>query len=503
MAPWAKTASEQTGIDANVILAQWGIETGWGTSYQWTQHYNPAGIGITSDSVQGQNYGSIGAGVAAYVNFVNNNSRYQAVKSAQGAQAQAVAMGQSGWAASGYNNGGGPGSSLLATMGNLGVNADTGQAMPANALPGVGSASSAGAASNASGATAQAANPSAAAYVPQSSTNIGGTTYTGTQGNVSALSTLESTLSQYGFSGTDLTTLTNWAWQELTTNTDPSQIVLDLQTPGSAAYPIFEKQFPGYTAANQELIKAGLPAVSVSQYQQYETNAFAAAQAAGLPPGMLNKNNIGTLIGANVSSAELTSRMNDAVALAYQSTPEQRSMFNQYFGVQDSIPSVASAPGHWGQTNPTGGHGPLTNGQIAALTLDPKVAEPLIHQQITAAQIGGTTDTVGLGALSKAEAVKLAQAGIPGGVSMASFANLAPLEQALPGGSAGHAAQQVVGTDTLVEGNLLGTAADVRAQQIAQESRKAPFSGGGGFIANQSGVVGTGSGKQQGGATTQ
>jgi cell wall-associated NlpC family hydrolase len=120
MAPWAQYASQQTGLDANLILSQWGNETGWGTSHQWTANFNPAGIGITSDAVQGQSFGSIQGGVQAYINFLNGNSRYGAVKAAKGAQAQAIALGNSGWAAGKYDDGGGPGSSLLGNMAAIG-----------------------------------------------------------------------------------------------------------------------------------------------------------------------------------------------------------------------------------------------------------------------------------------------------------------------------------------------------------------------------------------------
>lgn len=118
MAPYAVAASKATGINANVILAQWGNETGWGTSHAFKTNFNPAGIGITGSGVAGKNYGSIAGGVQAYIDFVNNNSRYQKVKAAgvNNPQAQAIAFGNSGWAAGKYDNGSGPGSSLIADM---------------------------------------------------------------------------------------------------------------------------------------------------------------------------------------------------------------------------------------------------------------------------------------------------------------------------------------------------------------------------------------------------
>jgi hypothetical protein len=245
-------------------------------------------------------------------------------------------------------------------------------------------------------------------------------------------------------------------------------------------YPIFEKQFPGFVSANQELTKAGLPAVSVSQYQQYETTAFAAARAAGLPDGFLNKDNIGTLIGGNVSTTELSARFTDAVNLAYNSTPAQQAQFNQYFGTGYNLD-------HGGPTN-----GAVTTGQIAALLLNPNTAEPLIHQQITAAQIGGAGVTAGVGAISAPEALKLAQAGVSGQVSFSQIAPLAPLETALPG-QVTNAGQNTLTPDQLVGAQLLPDATTTRQLEVAQESRKAPFTGGGGVVSTSGGAVGAGS----------
>ena len=497
MAPWAKYASAQTGLDANLIMAQWGNETSWGTSYQWTTNYNPAGLGITGPEVQGQGFGSINGGVNAYIHWITDggaNNRYYKVIHAGDATAQAVALGNSGWAAGQYNAGSGPGSSLLQIMSGLGTSVNNAEAMTAA----TGATSSTATAATGATATTGGASTTAAAQTtnvtipgsPDAGFNPMPTTMSTTTTNADALKTMQTDLQAYGFSPADAAAVTQAAWTEITNNTDPSQIVIDIQTPGSQFYPIFEKYFPGFVGANQSLQTQGLPAVSVADYQTYTKNAEQLAQAAGLPGGLINKDTIGTLIGGNVSYAELGKRVDDATSLAINSTDEQRSMFNQYFGLMDQY-VTADNPFGTG-ANGFNAHGPLTTGQIAALVLDPKASEPLIHQQITAAQLGGTGVTAGVGAISKDEAVKLAQSGVSGTQSFSQFAPLAPLEQSLVGQTT-NAAQNTLTPDQLVEGNLLGTAGDVRAQQVAQESRKAPFSGGGGDVAAASGVVGAGS----------
>lgn len=468
MAPYALTAQQQTGINANLILAQWANETGDGTSPAFTKDFNPAGIGITGSGVTGKNYGSIQGGVEAYINFINDNPRYQAVKAAgeNNPDAQAIALGNSGWAAGGYNDGSGPGSDLIKGMSNY-------------TIPGTVAAAAVSGATASSGGAAANPGTTSNSTLATSSTSIGGVSYTGTQQQTSALSTIEANLGQYGFTPSQVSQLTNWAWGEVTNNVDPTQIAIDLQ-----AQPAFTEAFPGFAGANAELQKSGLPAVSVQQYQQYQTQAQAMAQAAGLPSGFINSGNIGTLVGGNVSTAELSSRINNSLALAYQSTPEQQAQFNTYFGSQ------------YGDS----GQGGLTPGQIASIALDPSVAEPLIAQQIQTAQIGGAAVTSGVGAITKSTATQLAQAGVTTAQATSAFQNLAPyssLETARPGEGA-EAKQGVVSSDQLATGQLLGNPAAQRQLQTAVEVAKAPFAGGGGFVGNSKGDVGAGSASSSG-----
>lgn len=383
----------------------------------------------------------------------------------------------------GYSGGPQPGSEVANKIASLGLGGGGSGITPQLAqavAQGGGPYLAAMAAQGGGGAAAPATSPS-------SSTDIGGVSYTGTQQQTSALSTIEANLQTFGFTPDEVKQLTNWAWGEITNNVDPSQIAIDLQS-----QPAFLSQFPGFASSNAELNAQGLPAVSVQQYQQYETQAQAMAQAAGLPSGFINKDNIGTLIGGNVSTQELTSRINNAMTLAYQSTPEQQEMFNQYFGTQyGNNPWTPSPPGGYGP-NPQSpsGHGPLTVGQIAALALDPNVAEPLIAQQIQAAQIGGASVTSGVGALNVHTATQLAQAGITEAQATNAFQNLAPLsslETARPG-MGGEAAQGVVSADQLAVGNLLGNPAAQRQEQTAVEVAKAPFSGGGGYVSTSKGA---------------
>lgn len=475
-APYAETAAQATGLNAQLILAEWGNEVAYGTA--WSEKNNIGNIGVYSGGPN-PSYATIGEGVQAYINEIKSIPSIMAT-AGQSLAAQAEAIGNSPYASGHYLATGSnvPGSALIQDA-NVIASAGFGTAssVPPASLAVAGSASSSGAGGTA--ATAAAATPAA---TPTTNFNIPGYgTVAATGQQATALSTIEATLSAYGFNQSQVNTLTNWAWGEITQNVDPTQIAIDLQTPGTTGYQVFEQVYPGFVAANSSLNALGQPSLSVSQYQTYQTQAEQQAQAAGLPKGFVNSQNIGLFIGQGISSTELSNRINDAMALAYQSTPEQQQVFNQYFGTQDFN-------GYLGATQT--GSGPLTAGQIASIALDPITAEPLIKQQIQAAQIGGAAVTSGTGAITQATASELAQAGITTSQATNAFqqtAVYAPLEAARPG-MGGEAAQGVVSPDQLALGSLLGTPGAQRQLQTAEEVAKAPFSGGGGFIQNTKGT---------------
>ena len=466
----------------------------------WFDRNNPLNSSLNTGSSDGTgSYGSLSDAAQATAQMIqqsNMSGIHQALSSDASLDSFSAAVVASPWAASHY--GGDPNhiAETQAAEGSIAAPATAGsysgpsgmttadwQALyQAGQQGGTAYLEAANAASTAGQAATATATASGGATSIPNSTNIGGVTYTGTAQNTSALSTIEANLQTYGFTPAQVSELTNWAWGEITNNVDPTQIAIDLQN-----QPAFQQAFPGFAAANTELQKSGLSAVSVQQYQAYQTQAQAMAQAAGLPAGMINSQNVGTLIGGNVSTAELSSRINNAVTLAYQSTPEQQQMFNQYFG----------------STYGDSGQGGLTVGQIAAIALDPSVAEPLIAQQITTSQIGGASVTSGVGALQKSTAQQLAQAGITEAQATSAFQNLAPLsalETPRPG-MGGEAAQGTVSADQLAVGNLLGNPAAQRQEQTAVEVAKAPFSGGGGYQQTSRGA-GVGSANPNGAGNT-
>ena len=126
--PYAKQASSQTGWPVSMILAQWGLETGWRvktfTGYNWGNCGAMPGkptVGGTSapGSPAAFAYAYTPAqGVAEYVH-VAHLGYYTAVASAGrsgGADAAASALGRSPWDWGHYTRQGSPGSSLVTIM---------------------------------------------------------------------------------------------------------------------------------------------------------------------------------------------------------------------------------------------------------------------------------------------------------------------------------------------------------------------------------------------------
>lgn len=106
---YAQEGKAQTGVLVSVILAQWACETGWGSSDYFSQGHNPAGI---SPGGSVASYGSLAGGTQAWVQTMDLEY-YAGVRAADGWNAQCVALGQSPWAGSHYDNGKGPGSILI------------------------------------------------------------------------------------------------------------------------------------------------------------------------------------------------------------------------------------------------------------------------------------------------------------------------------------------------------------------------------------------------------
>jgi len=131
----ADEAAKLTSVSRWTILAQWAVETGWGTSALCIHDRNLAGIrwygragtfqiGGTPGKVGTgfAGYSTLGAFVADYAHTLNLPA-YAKVRAAVGVDAECRALGASPWDAGHYLSGGVVGGSLLAAWHALPVSA--------------------------------------------------------------------------------------------------------------------------------------------------------------------------------------------------------------------------------------------------------------------------------------------------------------------------------------------------------------------------------------------
>jgi len=116
MAPYAQQASQETGVPVSVILAQWALESGYGTSRFAKEGLNFGGIKLSSNSptkeymIQGgtgakfAKYSSISQFVEDYVRVLKLGY-YKAVREAGDALKAMEALAQSPYDAGGYAGG--------------------------------------------------------------------------------------------------------------------------------------------------------------------------------------------------------------------------------------------------------------------------------------------------------------------------------------------------------------------------------------------------------------
>ncbi|HET9112151.1 MAG TPA: LysM peptidoglycan-binding domain-containing protein [Ktedonobacterales bacterium] len=125
--PYARKASAQTGWPVSVILAQWGLETGWRTRTYTGYNWGNCGAMPGQPTIGGINKpGSPAAfayantpsqGLAEYVHVAHLGYYTRVAQAAHsGSDAAARALGQSPWDWGHYTNRNDPGSSLVSIM---------------------------------------------------------------------------------------------------------------------------------------------------------------------------------------------------------------------------------------------------------------------------------------------------------------------------------------------------------------------------------------------------
>lgn len=245
-------------------------------------------------------------------------------------------------------------------------------------------------------------------------------------------------------------------WKEYLNGTPTAKIMADVRA--STAY---AHRFPGM----EELAKSG-HAISEADYISKESADMSLMRMYGLPEGMVNnRQELGKLIGGQVSTTELQARLEARKTVVNQLPHEVRDYLGQ-MGVN--------------------------TGDLIGFWENPDVALPVIQQKVAAAEVGGAAAVAGFGAIDAATAAHLAGLGVDWNQALSGFqqaGQLKGLTQGLPG-------QAAVSSGDLV-GAVLGQDANaaLRVQNL-QGQRKAAFAGGGQAATTQEGAVGLGTSDQ-------
>ena len=163
---------------------------------------------------------------------------------------------------------------------------------------------------------------------------------------------LDRLLDSYG-----LSSLKDWAWQQVVLNRSTDEIVSYLYE-----RPEFKARFPAIEARQ----KAGLAPISAQDYITYEEAARQAMRGANLPAGFWDKpSDFTSLIANDVSVDELNNRITQGYQRVAQAPQVVRDAYRGYFGINGDA-------------------------ALAAQFLDPTQAQSVLADRVRQAEFGGT-----------------------------------------------------------------------------------------------------------------
>lgn len=222
-------------------------------------------------------------------------------------------------------------------------------------------------------------------------------------------------------------------------------------------------QYRARFAGNIARRDAGFNVLSEAQYVALENSYRQVMRASGLPTGFYDSSDdFNTLIGGDVSVAELSSRVNEGYLAVQQANPQVINEMRRLYGVDDSM--------------------------LAAYFLDPAKATPMLLRQARSAQIASEATLQAQREISAATAEELAVAGITEQQARQGFQTIAQAEELfvpLVGTT-----EQAITQEEQIAG-VFGTSAAAQ-QRIRQRSRErqAAFQAGGQFAGQGSTVTG-------------
>jgi hypothetical protein len=250
--------------------------------------------------------------------------------------------------------------------------------------------------------------------------------------------------------------------------------------------PEYEAAFPGLAKYNDTAAKSGQKPINENQYLGLQNSYTQTARNFDLPQGFLTSATIAKLIEGGVSAKEFEDRVMLGYEAAKKADPATKLALKQNYGLSD--------------------------GDLAAFFLNPKIAENVVTQRMASATIQGYGSNVGLN-LNKNQSETLAgmiktnspSSSVTGMNNPYSLQSIGTIESAERGAANRvdltqtqvGANQSTVSTDQLLGAQLPGyagenQAADQMSVTRAAQERTASFEKGGGYNETAKGVTGLG-----------
>lgn len=300
--------------------------------------------------------------------------------------------------------------------------------------------------------------------------------------------------------GVGLSALAPWITDQATTlaslGMSASDIASQIESTINEAGPnndgsLFNAVMPGY---NQRMQNGYSNGGGIAAYVAYRDQLSEFANAAGLPAGFMTGEQIGNLWANDVSTNEVSTRINQGYADAMSAPQQVRDFLQSDYGI--------------------------STGDLAAYYLDPTNTLPMLQQkfntasvqagaqisgfdkslstaqaQTLAAFLQGGTDSNGMpNQVNASQAAGALSSSLGNGMTSAAGMAQAGFESTAPGFAQGSPAQV---TQAQILGGVEGDAKALAALRLATGTRAATSEGGGGFASDQSGVVGVGSGSME------
>lgn len=240
---------------------------------------------------------------------------------------------------------------------------------------------------------------------------------------------------------------------------DARAILARIRTDKGQAGQIYRTRFAGNEARRQ----AGFNVISEAEYVALENTYRQIMRASGLPTGFYDEPaDFSTLIGGDVSPAELNTRISEGYMAVQQANPQVIQEMRRLYGVDDSM--------------------------LAAYFLDPAKATPMLLRQARAAQIASEATLQAQQQIAAGMAEELAVAGVTQEQARQGFQTIGAAQELfvpLPGTT-----EQAITEEEQIAG-VFGTsgAAQQRIRQRSRE-RQAAFEAGGQFAGQGTTVTG-------------